>query len=179
MSDKICAVCKESGTEYFSRCDHILHKDCFEKLNRDKECPKCDKSLSNFIEYEEIFVKLNHSDFYPDDIKELSICFENFSKFRNSSKYKSVSYDGNILSKLQRLGWNINDSRHGASMMFNRACETDDIFKVNLLIDHGIDLEKYGAYGLELACLNSSFDTFEKLIRHGVKIGDIYGNKSL
>ena len=175
--ERICSECKNTGTEIFSRCSHILHEECFHNLRRDQEdknCPKCKTQLCKNIEVEKLAIRLKESDFDFAEVEEMIICLANFeTKHSNQNYYqkiKVVSYDENILSKLQKFGWDINGQIFGGVRLFYIACSIDDLAKVNLLIDHGLNLSKYGKNGLYYSALNSSIDTFERLLKLGINL---------
>ena len=166
----ICSVCKERGTEVFSRCGHILHEKCYRKS---KTCKKCKQILSENVKDEKVFIKLLSSDLSDFEKKKLEKCLESFKKQKVSDKKSNVilkDYDENILENLQRFGWDINDKYFGGINLFYQACKLDDILKLDLLIDHGIDLQKYGKKGLNRACSNSSIKAFDRLIKLGIEL---------
>ena len=175
--ERICSKCEKTGIKIFSRCVHILHEECFHYLicyKNDKKCPNCIKLLCNNIEVEKLAIRLKESDFDFTEVEELISCLTNFETknpdlidYQNT---KITSYDENILAKLQKFGWDINNQSFGGEKLFYRACCIDDLAKNNLLIDHGLDLSKYGQNGLKYSALNSSFDTFERLLKLGINL---------
>lgn len=103
------------------------------------------------------------------DVAELCYCLENFS-FKPYFIYKNFAfYDEKIFETLLKLGFDINKLEFGGGGLFYYACKTDDLDKVNLLIENGLDLEDYGGVGLNYACEFSSYDVFERLIQAGIK----------
>lgn len=168
--EQFCAKCEKIGTECFSRCGHILHKKCFNEL-RHNECPKCKTGLSKCLDIESLFVKIKSSNLHIFEAEELYTFLEKLSEI--SSEYpntKITSYDEALIEKMQRLGWDINNKKSGGPELFYRACTTDDLDKVNLLIEHGLNMEIFGSFGLSCACSYSSFNVFERLIHMGVKL---------
>ena len=156
MTEALCFKCRRVGSLIYSRCGHILHEYCFKKT---KECPLCYTVLSNSYKIECLFVKIKDSNLKESEKEKLSKCLERF--FNKKCEY--VHFDAETLIKLQAVGWDINENDCGGPNIFYRACYTDDIERVNLLIEHGLDLEKYGKRGLNDACLSSSSNTFERL----------------
>lgn len=163
FQESVCAACKKSETNILSRCGHILHLEC---LYRGSCCPKCGTVPGSQIA-EAILVKIKQSKWYLEDAEEAFICSEKII-FYNPERYGSIYYDEKILALLQKFGWDINNKSHGGVNLFYRACIIDDLDKVNLLVDHGLDLAKYGEKGVELACENSSFDVLDRFIKYGL-----------
>lgn len=162
--EQICVECNKSGTESISRCGHILHLDCFRKL-KNSRCRKCGIGLSRDIEVEKVFANIFALGLDNPEAKELKICLESF--MTKEGQYDIISFNSAILGKLQKFGWDINKEDFGGPKLFYKACEFDDLVKVNLLIEFGIDLNKYGSEGLSKA--HSSFDTIDRLVKLGVK----------
>ena len=162
--DKICVVCKNTGSQCFSRCGHILHEECFKNLYS-KRCQKCAKSFSTSVEVEKVFCNIASLGLDLPEVKELIIILENFEYL---AQYNLVeSYNGDILRRLQKHGWDINNEKFGGPDLFYHACNNDDLSKVDLLIELGLDLSKYGTKGLNEA--HSSTDVFNRLIKLGIK----------
>ena len=167
VQDNICVECRKTGSQCFSRCGHILHKKCFQKLNT-RYCPKCQKRFSSSVEVEKFFGNIASLGLDLPEVKELIIFLENFTEIANSKDMDDVvSYTSIILRKLQKYGWDINDEALGGPQLFRQACKHDDRVKVNMLIEHGLDFNKYGSSGLSLCY--SSLDTFDRLIKLGIK----------
>lgn len=100
-------------------------------------------------------------------MKRLCECFGSFFE----AKYEDIRYDSYILGKLQTLGWDINHEECGGPGLFYKACENDDIEKLNILIEQGIDLVAYGSEGLNLACQNCSRNALVRLKMLDINFG--------
>lgn len=157
-----CERCKEKGGKYYSKCGHITHENCIQRLINNY-CPKCREYFRD-IEVETFLGKLLFLSEDDLNIKELYVCLKTIV----SGYTRVFYYTDDILQRLQSLEWDINNIKLGGPNLFYQACKFDDLFKVNILIDHGIDLSKYGSKGL--TCAHSSFDTFDRLIKLGVKL---------
>lgn len=161
-ADTICAVCSTSGTEVYSECGHILHRYCLSKL----KCPKCKRGFFS-DEIEILLAKIQFTDGL-ERAEEHNLINCVYGLFNRSCQ--GAQYNDKSLCKLKSFGWNINSEKYGASIRFYEACRDDDIDRVNLFIDHGFDLKKYGEKGMEEACLNVSYCTVERLRNLGVKV---------
>ena len=158
-----CAVCYKDGTTSYSRCGHILHEDCLSPQY--SICRKCGFELSP-AEMEKIYYKIRLSCLSSYEKQNLSNCLYRFARNENDKR----RLDDKILNQLKSFGWNINSKICGAAFKFHQACKNDDIDRVNLFIEHGFDYKKYGEDGLEEACSNLSYGTFEKLLSLGFKM---------
>jgi ankyrin repeat protein len=169
----ICVVCSHDGIQEFSRCGHILHQECFKYKKRYSyrlKCPRCEISRLLISEIDHVLFNIRASNLHISDAAELYFWLENLIEGDCRDYNKSRSYDTAILENLQRSGIKINTFISYTSILLYAACINDDLDKVNLLIDLGLDLKEIGEKGLEIACRDSSFDTFERLIQAGIKI---------
>ena len=167
--EMICTQCTKSGTETISRCGHILHDHCYEQLDYRKKCPKCGTELSKYLVIEKFIVKIKSSILDYDTKEELIFCADSFATYKCYDNLPAIYYDSSLLEQFQRLGWDINNQVFGGVELFYRACLTDNIDKVNLLIEHALDLENYGENGLTYAINYSSYNVFDRLTQVGVK----------
>lgn len=168
--EELCAECEKFGTGRSLRCGHFLHIKCYNELSHNK-CPKCKTGISKCFDIESLFFKIKSSNLHIFEVEQLNNFLEKLSEI--SSEYpkpKIISYDEALIEKMQRLGWDINNKKLGGPYLFYRACMTDDLDKVNLLIEHGLIIETFGSFGLNCACSYSSFNVFERLIHMGVKV---------
>ena len=163
--EEVCAVCCQFGTAILSRCGHILHERCFRNLPNRNKCPKCQCVLSDSFKIEKIYINIQYSDLNDREIRKLWKSFEGLCVHA----FEKVSCDSETLRQLEEFGWDVNDPECGGPNLFYKTCEKDDLSKMNLLIEHGIDLEKYGTNGLDFACSSCSRNTFERLGNLGIK----------
>lgn len=167
--EQICSGCKRLGATVFTRCGYIMHSECFNTYSRD-HCQKCKANSSEYLKvYEELIVKIKSSNLELGTILELTVFLKNLASYQNIDE-PCISYDGKLLEQLQRFCWDINNESFGGRMLFYRACIVDDLKKVDLLIEHGLNLEKYGSIGLYHACKNSSYDVFDRLLTKNVDL---------
>lgn len=152
----------ESSEVEFEVRDEIYLR-CKRKNLFDNNCPGCENDPSCLGNIKN---KIRKSDLEEHEINELCSALESFSKYN----YKDIICDRKILSKIQAFGWNINNWHRYGPRLFDRACEMDDLERVNLLIEHGLNLEIHGKHGLTCACKNSSYKTFERLRSLNVKL---------
>ena len=158
-----CAVCYKDGTTSYSRCGHILHEDCLRPQH--SKCPKCGYDLSP-AEMEKIYFKIRLSGLSDNEKRNLSNCLFRIELYDHDQRH----LDDKSLNQLKSFGWDINSKICGAAYQFHQACKYDDIDRVNLFIEHGFDYSKYGEDGLEEACSNLCYGTFEKLLSLGFKL---------
>lgn len=162
-----CAKCEKKGSEIFSRCGHIRHERCFTLISQ--FCPKCNIKISNNVKAEIFLAKLKSFENDSDEAAELFFCAEKIIE-RNPLFHKCKFYDESILEKFIKFGWRINDEIFGGPNLFYNACMSDDVEKVNLLIEYGLDLESFGSKGMKIAIKNSSKNVFDRLLQIGVKL---------
>lgn len=168
-TEKICDFCGTKGTKVFSRCGHILHENCYKNATK-RQCPTCKIYLHSNMELELIFIEIQNSDQNDIEKKELRSSLESITR---TYYYKNTAhYNQTILAQLQKFGWDINHKMMYGDELFNRACATDDIENLNILIEHGLDLKEYGQYGLGRAFLYSSHTTYDRLKSLGIKMKD-------
>lgn len=167
--EQICAKCQKNGVELYSRCGHILHEKWLTCFYYENQCPVCKTRLSKSAAFEQMIRKIKLANLDFDTAEELIYCVEKFASYESRIYSAPISYDSSILEHLQRLGWDINSYKFKGGELFYRACITDDIDKVNMLIEHGLNLDIYGPKGLHYAITYSSHDVFERLRQLEVK----------
>lgn len=85
------------------------------------------------------------------------------------SHIETHSSNGEIYEELIKSGWNISNEKFGEVELFFEACATNDIEKVNLFLEFGFNIDKYGRDALMFTCSYSRFEVYERLISLGIK----------
>lgn len=173
--DQACAYCKKTGSDFAARCGHFYHRTCYKSFSYyEKKCYECRTQMSSLFEEEELFYKIK---MIPMDISKTN---EQLTKiFGSFMKRAKMEYDGDDLVQLMKFGWDINNENLGGPDQFYIASEYNDIKKLDLFIEYGIDYEKYGSKALECSIRNSSTLTFERLINLGIPLEPEFIFKSI
>jgi hypothetical protein len=140
--EQMCAWCKREWNDFFPKCGCIVHRSSLNRLKGLKRlyCSSCNKYLYETIEVEELLEKVLFLSLDNIEFMELFICFKTFTY---GCTDRVFYYIDDILTRLEKLGWDINNSQLAGPQLFYQDCKFDDLSKVNLLIDHGIDLKKH------------------------------------
>jgi ankyrin repeat protein len=170
--EQTCTRCMREFKKFPPKCGHIVHPSRLSRFKvlhylKGSYCSCCRKYFYENVEVEKLLEKIFSLSLDNIEFMELFICFKTFLLGCTDRVFYYTEY---ILTRLEMLGWDINNSELAGPQLFYQACEVDDLSKVNLLIDHGIDLKKYGSKGLNYAY--SSFDTFDRLVALGVELED-------
>lgn len=158
-----CKWCVKRAHKTISKTNKATSSNDFKEFKSRLECPKCNCKFPDFIEVGESYFKIyyyNLKTYFSED-------YDYLPNFKRQSK--SHSYNSDILGELIRSGWEINDEKFGGVELFFEACAVDDIEKVNILIDLGLNIEKYGNDALKFACAYSSFKVYERLKQLEIK----------
>lgn len=146
----------------------------FEKKEKNKEMPKsakefrcrmiCRKCKSRFTD----FITVNQSGF---KVNNYYINIDKIDNFRVLKCYGGeITYSSEVFDDLIMAGWNINDKNYEGAEMFYEACMVDDISRINLLLELGLEVEKLIQDALYFACLFESFSAYERLIQLGAVV---------
>lgn len=138
-----CGICKEdSSCDFVTRCGHYFHEHCLYKwFDRQKNyCPYCEQIISESKNTERIRWNLKR---LKVDEKQAASALEFFETYIKMPLLKSYvpAYEIETIITLISAGWDINDKEEGARRLLQKACQYDDIYRLNCLLELGLKLE--------------------------------------
>ena len=155
---KICAICKDTTCEcdFVTRCGHYFHEKCLaDWLLKQIECPYCRSIISKSKLREKFIWGVRKAEFNKTVADELISFFERITEIdqqavsynNRRSKYEPYKYHPDIplygremIENLIIAEWNINSKDGGCLNLLYNIREKDDIYRLNLLLDHGLNL---------------------------------------
>lgn len=168
---EICGTCKEeTDCDFVTRCGHWFHESCIKTwLYRQKVCPYCKQTVSSSKMNEKVMLNLKNLKIDETKKREVMGFFEYYivpKIFRHLSSIPS--YDLDAIRILIAAGWDINGKEAGALNLLKRACEKDDVYRLNILFEAGLKLAKDSEWykeALEVANNNSSYSAIKCIER--------------
>ena len=168
----ICEWCKRRGVKTTLKRDKSSTKGCYEEFRCRLICPKCHSRIPDFIIFGKYLIEI-----YRYNLIDIFDEFNTYPTFDGSNF--SASCNNDLFEELIRSGWDINDENYGGVELFYEACMIDDISKVNLLLEFGLDIEKYGTDGTKFACSYGSLKTYKRLLQLGVELNIEHGLRAI
>ena len=117
--------------------------------------------------------------FNDDEVKKYQYFYENITGIRlcdpiNLQCNVAVPfYDRKFLEKFIELGWEINSPNEGGLTLLSKAAERDDLHRLELLIDLGMELlieNKWGEAAIKTATANNSYIVLDRLNKYKAEV---------
>ena len=153
--DEICAICRENGCNFETRCGHFFHKECLNISvfsTRGKKCPYCRQEISSFWLLEKLIREKGDFSFISLEVGHIED-LKDFVKY--GLKRENIPLVA-IVKKMVELGWDMNE--------------------LGLWLD---DLKEYEYSLFYASYISGKTDLTHKLIEMGCRIYNGKGGKSL
>jgi len=166
----ICDICKDVGIcDFITRCGHSFHHKCINQwIFGQRCCPYCRQYVTTCAIGEKLLWNMKLLKYNYNQSAELESFFEAISGYRlsenhNYKGHKTPStsnvpfYDKEVMQSLIQIGWDINSNVEGGLILLKRVAERDDVHRLEMLIECGMNLKNrydFGTTALEVA--NSS-----------------------
>ena len=141
----ICAICRDSiECDFLTRCGHHFHESCLNAITNPYICPYCQQPISRNRWREKILCNTKNLD--EETREEIYGLLRDITCIDVSTgaplKHTGpVPIDKNILENLTKVGWDINSPEEGGRELLERVCKSDDLYRLNLLLEFGLRLD--------------------------------------
>lgn len=129
----------DTKCDFITRCGHWFHEACLKAwLAKQHVCPCCKQTASSHKMKELIWSNLRKSKLNEARVTEVTNFYDTFLSIpdRGDVYRKDIlSYDIEYIKLLVDAKWNINDKNEGGLHLIRKACEKDDIYRLNALFE--------------------------------------------
>lgn len=178
----ICTICRdfENECDFITRCRHEFHETCLsEWIKTRRACPLCNGYITLSRSGEKLLRNMTELGFNDDEVKKYQYFYEDITGTtlcdpNNLQCTVTVPfYDRKFLEKFIELGWDINSPNDGGLTLLSKAAERDDLHRLEILIDLGMELlneNKWGEAAIKTATANKSYIVLDRLNKYKAEV---------